>query len=548
MEKSENNKLVDRIIRVILIIIIIFLLIHNCALLKKNKEYQNKPGDNVDIIEINCNNDSCKNKEVESLEFTQNNISVKKGENIKLTVIVNPTELSNSKFTWTSSDESIVTVDSNGNIKGIKPGKAEITVTSSNGKKAVCTVNVVEETVDVQKILLTINKKNINVGSTTQIKAKIEPENATNRELVWTTSDKNIATVDENGVVKGKKSGTVTITAKTKDGKVVASTKITINDVPKKIESLSFAQNNVSIKKGDTTKLIVTVKPTELSNSKLTWTSSDESIVSVDIYGNIKGIKPGKAQITVTSSNGKKAECTVNVIEEEIKLEEIILTPSKDKIEKDEMTQIGGVFKPEKATNRELVWTTSDKNIATVDENGVVKGINEGTVTITAKTKDGKVVASTTITINEKEENKIFGVSDELNTPITWNGSSDLKIFEKTQYTMDGRIAPESSNTYEFKVKNGTGYNLKYNISFVESNPHNINMKYKLKKNDEYIIDHYVTTSELNVPEMLLNSKINDTYYLEWKWISSDNDTEIGKTGNVNYNLKIIVEAESTNG
>ena len=108
-------------------------------------------------------------------------------------------------------------------------------------------------------------------------------------------------------------------------------------------------------------------------------------------------------------------------------------------------------------------------------------------------------------------------------------------------------IAPESSNTYQFVVKNGTEYNLKYNISFNESNQYNINMKYKLKKNDTYIIDHYVSASELNVSEMLLDSKKNDTYYLEWKWISSDNDTAIGKTRDAKYSLKIDIKAESIN-
>ena len=75
----------------------------------------------------------------------------------------------------------------------------------------------------------------------------------------------------------------------------------------------------------------------------------------------------------------------------------------------------------------------------------------------------------------------------------------------------------------------------------------NINMKYKLKKNDTYLIDHYVKATELNIPEMLLNTNQNDTYYLEWKWISSSNDTEIGVMGNAKYGLKIEVKAESVN-
>ena len=72
-------------------------------------------------------------------------------------------------------------------------------------------------------------------------------------------------------------------------------------------------------------------------------------------------------------------------------------------------------------------------------------------------------------------------------------------------------------------------------------------MKYKLKKNDTYIVDHYVSASELNVNDMLLNINENDTYYLEWKWISSSNDTSIGENPEANYSLKIEVEAEGIN-
>ena len=130
---------------------------------------------------------------------------------------------------------------------------------------------------------------------------------------------------------------------------------------------------------------------------------------------------------------------------------------------------------------------------------------------------------------------------------ITWAGQSDAKIFTNSMYEFSNIVAPESSNTYQFIVKNGTEYNLKYDITFAETNPYSINMKYKLKKNDTYLIDHYVSASELNISEMTLDTKMNDTYYLEWKWISSDNDTEVGMTPNANYNLKIEVKAESIN-
>ena len=180
------------------------------------------------------------------------------------------------------------------------------------------------------------------------------------------------------------------------------------------------------------------------------------------------------------------------------------------------------------------------KNDATNNNNNV----NENPSTGNRNDTKPVIADNTTEEPSEEPEPDDLFVKDN---EIIWHGTAPAKIFTNSMYEFKEIIAPESSNTYQFVVKNGTEYNLKYNISFNESNQYNINMKYKLKKNDTYIIDHYVSASELNVSEMLLDSKKNDTYYLEWKWISSDNDTAIGKTRDAKYSLKIDIKAESIN-
>ena len=483
--------------------------------------------------------------EVESISFSQDNVSVKKDETINLVAIIKPSELSGSKLTWTSSNPDIATVDTSGKVKGLSVGKTSITVTTSNGKKATCVVEVVNDSVNVEKINLVPDKSVIDTESMSQISVTIEPANATDRDLVWTSSDPSIATVDSNGVVKGLKAGTVTITAKTKDGKVMASTTITIQEKsPTEVESVSFSQDSYSVKTGDVINLIAIIKPSELSDSKLTWTSSNPSIATVDSNGKVKGVSVGKTSITVTTSNGKKATCTVEVVNNNIAVEEIVLIPDEAVISIDSSTQVIAEISPANATDRDLVWTSSDPSIATVSSNGVVNGLKAGTVTITARTKDGKVVATTTITVEDGE----FEVYDGDSTPLSWNGASNLNIFSKTPHTKDGRIAPESSNTYQFIVKNSTMYNIKYQIKFTETNDYNINMQYKLKKNDTYIVDHYVKVNELNVNDIVLTSGESDTDYLEWKWSSSNNDTNIGQSIEASYGLKIEIEAEGTNG
>ena len=137
--------------------------------------------------------------------------------------------------------------------------------------------------------------------------------------------------------------------------------------------------------------------------------------------------------------------------------------------------------------------------------------------------------------------------SDELtifDNELVWRDSASLNIFTDSVYHFEDKVAPGSSNTYQFVVKNSTKYRLKYEINFIETNLHQMNMKYKLKKNDSYVIDHYVSCDELHLDEQLLNAKSNDTYYLEWKWIDNDNDTSVGNA-QADYSLKIEVKAES---
>lgn len=131
---------------------------------------------------------------------------------------------------------------------------------------------------------------------------------------------------------------------------------------------------------------------------------------------------------------------------------------------------------------------------------------------------------------------------------IKWNGVAEAKIFTNPMYKIDGTIAPEDSNAYQFVIKNGINSKIKYSILLSENNPYNANIKYKLKKNDTYIVDHYVSAKEILAADIVLEDNGSDTFYLEWKWISSSNDTKIGSKMNATYTLKMEIKAESING
>ena len=127
----------------------------------------------------------------------------------------------------------------------------------------------------------------------------------------------------------------------------------------------------------------------------------------------------------------------------------------------------------------------------------------------------------------------------------TWKKTNKLRMFSNPFYNMDEKIAPEDSNTYKFVIKNNANYNVKYTINFIENNPSNINMKYKLKKGNKYIVNDYVSYNELQQNNIILNRNNSDTYYLEWKWVSSDNDTEAANIESA-YNISLEIKAESS--
>lgn len=146
----------------------------------------------------------------------------------------------------------------------------------------------------------------------------------------------------------------------------------------------------------------------------------------------------------------------------------------------------------------------------------------------------------------KQESSDVSGNITVFDSDATWNMESQLRIFEDSLYDDRNLIAPHSTNTYEFIVRNRTGATLDYNIAFEEYNPNNINMKYRLVKDGKYVAGDkktWVTFSELNQAMRTIHTDTNDTYYLEWQWFDSDNDTEIGETNNAEYQIKINIKA-----
>ena len=329
-----------------------------------------------------------------SVKLNRTSVSLVKGKNVTLKATVNPSNASNKKVTWTSSNKKVATV-SNGKVTAKNYGTAVITAKTSNGKKATCKVTVKNpKTVNPTSVKLSKTSVTLGKGKTTTLKAKVNPGSATNKKVTWTTSNKKVATVS-NGKITAKGVGTATITVKTANGKK-ATCKVTVKSSktvnPTKVK---LSRTTVTLGKGKSTTLKATVSPGNATNKKVTWTTSNRKVATVS-NGKITAKSVGTAAITVKTANGKKATCKVTVknLPTKVKLRKTSATLKKGKT-----LTLKAVVTPSKNVISTVTWATSNSKVAVV-KNGKVTAKAKGTAYITVKTSNGKT-AKCKITVNE---------------------------------------------------------------------------------------------------------------------------------------------------
>ena len=234
----------------------------------------------------------------------------------QLTATVLPEDATNQKVAWTTSNDTVATVDSTGMVTARGEGQCTVTVTTDDfGFTSTCDVTVPEqpvEVIDVTGVSLDTSEVMLNVGDTKQLKATVEPENATNKNVTWTTLDYKIASVDQNGLVTAKALGETLVLVTTVNGAIKDTCKIIVS-AP--VTGVSFRMNKVEIILGETQLMAATVFPLEASNRDVTWSSSNPGIAAIDDNGIVTAKAVGESEITVTTKqNGKMATCYVEVV------------------------------------------------------------------------------------------------------------------------------------------------------------------------------------------------------------------------------------------
>ena len=357
--------------------------------------------------------------ELNSISITEQNIILNKGENETLTVTYHPENTTDDKtVTWSSNNEDAVTVSKDGVITAVGSGKA--TITAQVGDKKATTE--VEVKVPLESITLNETEKQLNKGDNLQLAVTYNPEDTTaDKTVTWTSTDDTVARVNENGNVTALKAGTAYIKAKVEDKEV--SCKI---DVVVPLTGIDLNKDVAEILKGQTEKLTVTLVPEDTTyTGKVEWTSSDNTIATVDENGNVRGIKEGTVTITAKAvENGNEIIDTAEITVKEIPLNSIAIDIADFDLGIGRTQSLGVVCNPENTTDDiNVEWTSSDNKVATVDENGVVTAIAEGTAVITAKV--GDKIASVTVTVKAIP---ITSITIDAPVKVLVGGNVDVKL------------------------------------------------------------------------------------------------------------------------
>lgn len=175
-----------------------------------------------------------------------------------------------------------------------------------------------DDDVSVTGVSLDKESAELEVGGTLSLKAAIEPANATNQNVSWSSSDKNVATVDENGTVTAVAVGTTDITVKTADGGKEAKCTVTVKKTAEgnvSVTGVSLDKTSAELEVGGTLALTKTIEPANATNQNVSWSSSAENVATV-ANGTVTAVAAGSAVITVKTEDGEKtASCTITVTE-----------------------------------------------------------------------------------------------------------------------------------------------------------------------------------------------------------------------------------------
>ena len=383
-----------------------------------------------------------------SINLSADNLRLLTGTSSVLTASFLPVDAIDKTVSWSSSNNSVAAVDSNGKVTAAGIGTAVITCSALDGSGVKATCNV---TVGSLAASIHLSESNLNwiVGRSGALTAVVSPDETLNKAVSWSSGDNNVATVDDNGQVLATGIGTTVITCTAQDGSgVTAACNITVG---KSVTSIKLDAYNLSWAVGRSGKLTATVLPGDAIDKTISWSSSNTDVATVDSKGAIKSVGIGTAIITCTAMDGSGVSAACGIAVGKL-VTAINLSASALSWATGKSGTLNVAFIPVDAIDKRLTWTSGNTNIATVDSSGKVTAVGIGTTTITCVANGGNgVSAACNITVGKPVTSIQLSA-----TGLSWitGRSGTLTAAVLPADAIDKSISWTSSNTNAATVDN----------------------------------------------------------------------------------------------
>ena len=380
-----------------------------------------------------------------SVSLNKHDLTLNVGGTAKLEATIEPANATNTALSWSSTAPAVATVDNNGTVTAVSEGQAIVTVvTLAGGKSDACVVKVSKSFIPVTGVRLDKKELKLTTGGGYSLTATVEPSDATDASVSWSSSNSDVASVDADGHVSALSEGTATISVKTTDGGFTASCAVTVAAEIIAVTGVRIEPEELTLSKGETATLQWFVEPENATDKNVDVSTSDGAVATVSGDGVVTAVGYGTATISVKTTDGgftASCEVTVPAVPEGLTIE-----PASVEIAEGATVQLSATISPAGAS-QEVQWAALNSGIATVSAGGLVTGISEGTTKIYARSVENPdIQGECAVTVVKDPTLRGIGLNPtELN--LTVGQTYGLQVLYTPEYAANKNVSWTTDNT-----------------------------------------------------------------------------------------------------
>lgn len=357
---------------------------------------------------------------VESIVLDKDSLVLTEEEVFTLRAEVKPFNASDKEVEWVSDNAEVASVSGDGTVVALTPGTTVITAYSADRKVGgKCRLTVKPKPVPVSSVSLSQQAVSLVEGESVKLDILVEPSNATNQAVKWSSDNSSVVTVKADGTVLAKAPGVATVSVVSEDQGKTAQCRVEVKERIYPVESVSLPFNSLTLTEGDSSKLVVRIGPKNATNKEVSWSSDNVSVATVDPDGSVSAVSPGTAMIIVRSADRDLTDvCQVTVQKKIIPVRFVSLSEAELLLVEGESATLEASILPEDATNQEVRWSSSDPDIASVDSEGHVLAKSKGKTKIIVQSAGGEDRSKCTVVVKAKPKPKPVPKPSPIESPV----------------------------------------------------------------------------------------------------------------------------------